>query len=1174
MPELTLNQRKAEFKQNYATMTESDQGLAAYYATFSDQSKAENLLATGGGEELGSIETELASLSAMNEIRMSERQQAFKEDKVFASDVVLNMRDKAYIEATGEINRRKKISTHRYDKTRKDRLETSQKTMEKANTKIRVLKERLNGENGQQPARMQKVRSLEEIYDNIRVADRNFSEALALNKQEEAKLKNKAELTYRCSLKRMYEREMQGLAANSQDYRQIKRKYDENLRYYNELMRPVLEERARKQDNAVQEGNVRREISGLNRQAQRSVSRPVNIQNRRLSVDRINAGRLEQPRQARILRPKVLLDKGAEENVSANVDVFRKFNATLKDAKYGRANDPEWTEMKNKANSLLEGWENKSDVSRGKALSALLISANKLLCKTNLTGSANTQRKNAAKQFRNFFKTTLSSMSMNCRVIALDEIFKDVDRMSGDKNVSDALKKQNDSVFSEMAKDMYIEEHSKKRYSKEELKKALESVDDKYFRAKYFEEKTKSETATVLHFFKNTKNYFLASMKFDFSRNMSSDLLTDNFRMDRFGRVLPEDKQKKAQWEKLFADMAECDEKGAVEIQRRWYQRLSDTKVDKEMVSEGGIKQNLVGFKNFSRKVASIENYAKDWQEPPQTEEGKKNLKREINEWNKRQINKKDMITMAEVKNVDKKKLIGQWRKMEKLPVIKARNDVQFFMEFSIVSPYLSENGIFLGDRVKSDPPDSMGMRVDTRKFVKEGKTAYFDPGEGELYATIIHRDLTPVTAEQDTNGRDLKLRQNRQNPIMFKSEANRTEAFNKIDAQERFLTSKVDLNKAVKRIETRENRLTRVEKASMDKIKELCRNKLKAGGQQELAQLEALFNEYLEEADNQIYAMEYLEECDLNAGKPVEEGKRKAAYLEEAIKYHKNKKKINSMFDRLEKAQEAFIKKHLGEKTYTNWRKGLEKDREKSRNTEKKQSDAGRSDYERVRRVFDDQHALNNAENFSEKEEARIKANMKKRGERYYSEEVERVLNTFILPVRRDFAGVPLSDQDRYNADFNMRFKDAVLKDDREALKVLSREFTNTVLVQMKLLTPDELENITMADIEKKYCQKIMWQEKIKLCMIDNVCSGNNHNHMFPELGTGFNELKEKDRKKYDAIEKNMNSLVDYIISNKILSEEGYDVKNGLLCDTMIRENAKVSGDGALELYRQVYQA
>ena len=65
MPELTLNQRKAEFKQNYATMTESDQGLAAYYATFSDQSKAENLLATGGGEELGSIETELASLSAM-----------------------------------------------------------------------------------------------------------------------------------------------------------------------------------------------------------------------------------------------------------------------------------------------------------------------------------------------------------------------------------------------------------------------------------------------------------------------------------------------------------------------------------------------------------------------------------------------------------------------------------------------------------------------------------------------------------------------------------------------------------------------------------------------------------------------------------------------------------------------------------------------------------------------------------------------------------------------------------------------------------------------------------------------------------------------------------------------------------------------------------------------------
>ncbi len=1168
MPELTLNQRKAEFKQNYATMTESDQGLAAYYATFSDQSKAENLLATGGGEELGSIETELASLSAMNEIRMSERQQAFKEDKVFASDVVLNMRDKAYIEATGEINRRKKISTHRYDKTRKDRLETSQKTMEKANTKIRVLKERLNGENGQQPARMQKVRSLEEIYDNIRVADRNFSEALALNKQEEAKLKNKAELTYRCSLKRMYEREMQGLAANSQDYRQIKRKYDENLRYYNELMRPVLEERARKQDNAVQEGNVRREISGLNRQAQRSVSRPVNIQNRRLSVDRINAGRLEQPRQARILRPKVLLDKGAEENVSANVDVFRKFNATLKDAKYGRANDPEWTEMKNKANSLLEGWENKSDVSRGKALSALLISANKLLCKTNLTGSANTQRKNAAKQFRNFFKTTLSSMSMNCRVIALDEIFKDVDRMSGDKNVSDALKKQNDSVFSEMAKDMYIEEHSKKRYSKEELKKALESVDDKYFRAKYFEEKTKSETATVLHFFKNTKNYFLASMKFDFSRNMSSDLLTDNFRMDRFGRVLPEDKQKKAQWEKLFADMAECDEKGAVEIQRRWYQRLSDTKVDKEMVSEGGIKQNLVGFKNFSRKVASIENYAKDWQEPPQTEEGKKNLKREINEWNKRQINKKDMITMAEVKNVDKKKLIGQWRKMEKLPVIKARNDVQFFMEFSIVSPYLSENGIFLGDRVKSDPPDSMGMRVDTRKFVKEGKTAYFDPGEGELYATIIHRDLTPVTAEQDTNGRDLKLRQNRQNPIMFKSEANRTEAFNKIDAQERFLTSKVDLNKAVKRIETREDRMNKVEKGSMDKLKKLCEKKLSAQGKNELKALETLFDEYMKEADKQIYARENTDECNIEAEIKQDNGDLKSAYYDEAVKYQNSKKSINSLFDKLEKAQETFLKKYAGEAAYSGWKKELEKGRNDSRKKEKKQADDGKTDTQRMRRAFDDYNAMKAAEEFSKAEQATIKRNIESSGRDFVSGEVDRVLNTFILPVNRDFAGVPLSERDRYNAGFNKRFKEAVLKDDRETLKALSREFTNNVLSEIKLIPPEQLENMTDKDIADKYCTQFLWQSRIKLCMPSDV-QNKGKNKMFPELQTGLDELKLRDKKKYDAIEKALNAFGDSALQLKIAAK-GYNVEKQLFVkDDEKKQIAAVSAQMSLQQYR-----
>ncbi len=68
MADVTQKQKKLEFKENFNKMTESDEGMAAYISTFSDQTNAENPLASGGGENLGSIENELAALSAMNEI--------------------------------------------------------------------------------------------------------------------------------------------------------------------------------------------------------------------------------------------------------------------------------------------------------------------------------------------------------------------------------------------------------------------------------------------------------------------------------------------------------------------------------------------------------------------------------------------------------------------------------------------------------------------------------------------------------------------------------------------------------------------------------------------------------------------------------------------------------------------------------------------------------------------------------------------------------------------------------------------------------------------------------------------------------------------------------------------------------------------------------------------------
>ncbi len=120
MSKFKMQEKRDEFEDNLKAITDNAEGKKTYDTVFRDQRKAENLMASGGGENLGSLENELSALSAMNEIRMSERQQAFTNDKLFADDVVLNMRDASYIEASEELNRRRNIKSHRWDKTRKN----------------------------------------------------------------------------------------------------------------------------------------------------------------------------------------------------------------------------------------------------------------------------------------------------------------------------------------------------------------------------------------------------------------------------------------------------------------------------------------------------------------------------------------------------------------------------------------------------------------------------------------------------------------------------------------------------------------------------------------------------------------------------------------------------------------------------------------------------------------------------------------------------------------------------------------------------------------------------------------------------------------------------------------------------------------------------------------------
>ena len=1134
MPKPTYAEKKQEFKENFNTMTESKEGLAAYNVSFADQTNAENLLATGGGENLGSIENELAILSAMNEIRISERQQAFTEDKLFASDLMLSMRDTSYIEAAGELNRRKNIKSHRYDKTRKSRMETAQETMNKANDKIRDLKKRLGAENGPVPTKMQKVKAMEDIYDNIRVADRNFAEAMSLNKEEETKLKNRAELTFRSSLKRMYEREMEGLAEDSPDYRKIKRKYDENLRYYNELMRPVLEERAKREaenreDSRVEvqqdsrrqsvrrntgsEQNVRRQSVRVNRESQQSVSRQQNA--RRQSL---------QPRQVQM--KQVPLDKEAEENVSTNVKLFSKFCESLNGTKYGRSADPLWAEMKAKAASLTEGWEDMTDIQRGKALSDVLVSANKFLCKGKLNSGTDEQRAAAAKEFRNFFKTTLFSMSANCRVLALDEILKEVDRIEDDGNTPEELKKQNTSIFAEMAREKYAAEHK----GDKKLKEALKEIDDFHFRHWHYAEKSMLMPKIIKKIFGNTKDFFLANYKFGFERLLGHNMLADNFRLDRYGRVLPEDQKKFEGWKKLFSDLAKCDTEGALKIQRQWFERAAALKIDKDFLDEKGMKRKGYELKGFRTFTLSFENLASLGRTHTPAA-----MKEDLKNWNQAHKDKKDQISEKDIIKIDIKTFAEQGKKIAKLPVFQKRADflLNAEMNFTPHVYYLKGSDYGSANYVVKDPDEFINL-TNHKDFVKGNKNVYM---KGNTPFLLIHKDGTAFDQKKDVREKDKKVIQNKQNPLVLRHEIKKEGLIKELDDNKGFFEKKLNVEKALKRVNAREDRINTIERGAMEKIKALVKNKkLGAEGQNELRELEALFEEFAKEAQKQIMAKETLMECDPDS--VDKEGTN--AFYKEAVKYYGQKKNMNVLFEKLEAAQSSFIKKYAGNSAYTNWKKELDSKRKESRKSEDAGAGEGLSALQKIKMRTENEQELRNADYFTDEETKRIKEIVEGEGRRFSREEMNRVANVFILPVHRDFIGAYLTEQDRKNADFNKRYKEAVLSNNKEKMKELSREFTEKTLKTLtKLPSPEELQAIDSPEkLEKKLTSGKIIEKHTKLCMLSNVMKDNS---ILPEMKAGLNELKAKDKKQYDEIEKKLMATDGYILT-MYLQTFGYD--------------------------------
>lgn len=1116
MPEPQEINKQKEFKENFITMNDSKEGMTAYDTAFKDQTMAENLMATGGGENLGSIETELASLSAMNQIRISERQQAFTENKIFADNVQLKTRDKAYVEATGEINRRKNIKSHRYDKTRDNRMETSNKTMAKANEKIRALKEKLKrkGDDAPEVTKLEKVKDLEQIYDNIRVADRNFAEALSLNKEEEKNLKEKAELAYRSSLKRMYEREMEGLSPTSPEYTKLKRKYDDNLKIYNKLMLPIWKEQAKLQEEEdIRTLNTRKDV---NKQQE------------------VNAPGLQ------------LMDQEAEEKVSANVSLLKQLCDSLTQEKYGTAQDPQWNEMKQKANELIADWDTKTDLQRGEALAEVLLSANKYLSKGNLNSKVDKQRAAAAGQFRAFFKNTLGSMSVNCRVLALDKIYEKLDAMDEDENASEELKKQNKSVFVEMSRDIYKENFDDEVIDED----VLSLVDEDYYRMEYISQKQKNYGDIVFDKFKNTKNYFMASKKFNFSRNMSNRLLADEFRVDRFGRVLEEDIPKLKQWEDLLAKMADCDTKGALEIQETWFKRISDTVIDKDFATEKGIKKKGYELKCFERQTLSMQNFGSDWKDMSSDPQA---ILKEIDEWNQRHPNKEDKIDKKNFKFVDNQKLVENSKRLRKLPVFKVAGDLGEAV-YKLEGNYLTTKGITIGDKVWYQPPAELKKLLGYKELVEKGTDAYYewDP------LPIIHEDGTKFDDRKDCvtiqteDGEKLFVQQNEKNPFIYTHEYLKKPLLKQIQESDHFFGGKVDfdqMQKMQERIDLKKQRLEKVEKAGMTKLKTLIQGELDDDGKTKLKELEKLFDEFMTEADNQIYQKEIADASDLN----TDSEKTNSVYFIEKRKYELQKKKMNELCEKLEKQQKDFLTRYAGENAYNTWKEEFDKSRQEERKKEQDKLNEGLSVKDRVQREMMDINASFQANAFSKEEFEKVKEHYKLTHNKAFSrEQKDRVLEALILPVSRDFTGAYLTEEDRYNDDFNKKYKEAFMKGDKVKIQELSKEFVRKTLPKVKRIPPEEVNNMTMEEMEK-YVHEQFKYKGLKLKFFDNV--NNDYNTDYPDLKVGFEELKKTDKEYARKIQKNFTIMDTNIIKYEMLI-------NGFDYDKIVHDERQTAKD------------
>jgi len=1017
------------------------------------QAQTDKILMSGGEEKIGSLEQELDSLSSMSATRLSERHQSFVNNTMFAQDVKLQMRDSSYIGATAELHMRKHTKSHRYDKTRKNRMETSRKTLAKVNDDIKKLKDKLQEavESDAPMKLMDKIESMETIYANIRVADRNCAEAMALNKAEEQRLKDKADLTYRKNLKRMYEHEMESLDKESKDYAAVKKRWELNERVYNKLVKPASE---------TQEKKVQAE--GKQEKAEKEA------------------------------QSSKLMDQQAEERVTENVNVFRKLLDTLNDKKYGKTADPLWDDMKLKADLLVKGWEKMTDLERGDAMAEVLISANRLLCKDGKKKEADENRADAAEQFRNFFKTTLNMMSLNCRVLALERIFKKVDTMEDDPTVSEKLKKSNESVFVELAKEKYREKYP----DISEDDKLWENIDDMYYRTLYANDKYLMHLGNFDRMFADTEEFKKASKKFSFQRNKTMNLVADDFRLDRFGNVIEEDKEKVEFWKKRLSDIAGADIEGALKIHKDMVMRSLNRPINTAWMTEKGFKRNIYEFKAFTRQIGSFENYVTDWK----------------------------------IEGLDKMK--AQRAELEKLPAFKVRDKLENDIEWFYVNKMWDLQGIVFAAEIHLCTEESFKTMMQYVDFLKDPKKKVLYQPDTDV--PFIHRDGTEFSEKEDVDEKGY-LKQNKDNPLIL------TYQYYK-----ETLTPKVQEIHQMDLVEQKVTKVASSEEEATEKLKQLAKDK---GDPQEIEKIEKLCDEYIKEVRNQAYEYDTLKRTDPD-GVIDEKAEKKDsvkqincrnAYYHAAVKYFKKQQKVNELFDELEKTREEFIKKTAGEEALAKWKKELNDEREERHKAEKQDEKEKTGSLERMKKAYIEKAASEEVSLFTNDSEE-IKQVEKNLGKQRHvkSEEVERVLNTFILPVNRDFSGAFLTEQDKINDEFNKRYKHAMMYGDEEEIKNISREFTDKFLPLVKIMEPKDMEDMDIEKAEEKYIDSnLIGYSRIKLSMVD--CVNGRTNTEFPLLRTGLDELKEKDPKRYKELMVNLRAEDDTAMTYFMLSH-GFD--------------------------------